>query len=71
VDSAQRRANEALQRLPEEQQQVVSLKLAGGLTFGEIAEVVGSPVPTIRARMRYALQKIAAILSRHGGTSHD
>jgi RNA polymerase sigma-70 factor, ECF subfamily len=58
-----RRASEALRRLPEEQQQVVSLKLVGGLTFSEIAEVVGCPMPTVKARMRYALQKLAAALA--------
>ncbi len=65
------RADEALRRLPEEQQQVVSLRLAGGLTFGEIAEVVGCPMPTVKARMRYALQKLAAALSGDGKEYHE
>lgn len=47
---------EALETLPENQREVVTLKLWGGLTFAEIAETTGESINTISGRYRYALQ---------------
>lgn len=47
---------EALTALPENQREVVTLKLWGGLTFAEIAETTGESINTISGRYRYALQ---------------
>lgn len=49
---------EALQTLSEDQREVVSLKLWGGLTFAEIAETLGESINTISGRYRYALQAL-------------
>ena len=53
---------EALQQLPVEQHQAIKLAYFGGLTLGEIAGRTGSPVGTIKTRMRIGLQKLRQIL---------
>jgi RNA polymerase sigma-70 factor (ECF subfamily) len=47
--------NQALTLLPKEQQEVVILKIWGGLSFSQIADVVGSPRDTAASRYRYAV----------------
>lgn len=46
----------ALQDLPQEQREVVTLKLWGDLTFNEIAAMTGESINTVAGRYRYALQ---------------
>jgi len=45
-----------LQRLGDEQREVVELKIYGGLTFREIADVTGVPLQTAATRYRAALE---------------
>jgi RNA polymerase sigma-70 factor (ECF subfamily) len=45
----------ALSKLPEDQREVVTLKLWGGLTFQEIATAMGISINTVAGRYRYAL----------------
>lgn len=45
----------ALRRLPAEQREVVTLRTWAGLTFEEVATVVGCPVNTAASRYRYGL----------------
>ncbi|MEM1350620.1 MAG: sigma-70 family RNA polymerase sigma factor, partial [Myxococcota bacterium] len=52
------RLKQALAQLPEDQRTVFVLKEINGLKFREIAEVVDAPVPTVKSRMRYALQAL-------------
>ena len=52
----------ALQKLPAEQREVVALKVDGGLTFAEIAVVLGISPNTAASRYRYALEKLRAAL---------
>lgn len=49
---------EALSKLPEEQREVVTLKLWGGLTFQEIATAMGISINTVSGRYRYALNAL-------------
>jgi len=49
---------QALQRLPEEQREVVFLRIWSGLTFQEIADVTEQPLNTVASRFRYALEKL-------------
>lgn len=49
---------EAMQMLPEDQREVVTLKLWGGLTFAEIASTMGESINTVSGRYRYALQAL-------------
>ena len=45
----------ALLRLPPAQREVLTLKIWGGLTFGQVAEQLGVPPDTAASRYRYAL----------------
>ncbi|SKA99551.1 RNA polymerase sigma-70 factor, ECF subfamily [Prosthecobacter debontii] len=49
---------EALKTLPEDQREVVTLKLWGGLTFAEIATTLDESINTVSGRYRYALQTL-------------
>jgi RNA polymerase sigma-70 factor (ECF subfamily) len=49
---------QALRRLPAEQRELVALKIDGGLTFAEIASLLGISPNTAAGRYRYALEKL-------------
>ena len=51
--------NTAMKALPKLQRQVVESQVFGGLTFREISEVTGESIDTLKARKRYALDKLA------------
>jgi RNA polymerase sigma-70 factor, ECF subfamily len=50
----------ALAALPRDQREVLTLKVDGGLTFDEVAAVLGVPLGTAASRYRYALEKLRA-----------
>src|SRR3972149_6826055 len=52
------RLKQALERLPPEQREVVSLRLAGELTFAQIAQALEISTQTAASRYRYALEKL-------------
>lgn len=52
----------ALQALPVEQREVITLKVDGGLTFAEIGELLGVSANTAASRYRYALEKLRSAL---------
>ena len=56
----------ALRALPPEQREVFVLREYSGVPFKEIAEVTGVPEPTVKSRMRYALEGLRAQLSALG-----
>ena len=56
----------ALERLPPEQREVVSFRLAGGLTFAQIAETQEVSTQTAASRYRYGLEKLRLLLKEHG-----
>jgi RNA polymerase sigma-70 factor, ECF subfamily len=53
----------ALGRLPADQSQVIELAYFGGFTHTEIAEMLQTPVGTIKGRMRLGLEKMRHALS--------
>lgn len=62
-DAEQERAvEEAIDRLPLAQREVLTLRLHSGLSFAEISEVMGAPLGTSLARMRYALANLKKLL---------
>lgn len=61
----------ALAALPVEQREVFVLREYSGVPFAEIAEITGAPVPTVKSRMRYALEALRAELSRRGVLPED
>ena len=52
------RVRRLLLELPEAQRQVVELHVLDGLSFADVAELVGAPVPTVKSRLVYALRKL-------------
>jgi RNA polymerase sigma-70 factor (ECF subfamily) len=56
----------AIAALPEEQREVFLLRELVGVPFAEIARVTGAPEPTVKSRMRYALEALRAHLRRAG-----
>jgi RNA polymerase sigma-70 factor (ECF subfamily) len=59
---ARQLVQQSLERLPGSQSEVVVLKIWEGMTFAEIAEVLGESPNTAASRYRYALQKLAQYL---------
>jgi RNA polymerase sigma-70 factor, ECF subfamily len=60
---AAREVRSALAALPSDQLRVIELAYFGGLTHGEIAELLGMPLGTIKGRMRLGMEKIRAQLA--------
>lgn len=56
----------ALRRLPEEQSTVLWLRAVEGLSYDEIAEVMGTPVGTVRSRLSRAREAMVAHLEAQG-----
>ena len=52
----------ALQYLPEDQREVVVLKVFHGLKFEEIAAIQGAPVSTVKSRLYMGFEKLRSIL---------
>lgn len=57
------RIQKALSRLPQEQAEVIVLKIWEEMTFLQISEVLGQSPNTVASRYRYAIQKLEQILS--------
>jgi RNA polymerase sigma-70 factor (ECF subfamily) len=58
----QRSIRVAVEKLPLNQSEVVVLKIWEGMTFLEIAEVLGESPNTVASRYRYALEKLTRLL---------
>ncbi|KAF1708579.1 RNA polymerase subunit sigma [Pseudoxanthomonas kalamensis DSM 18571] len=58
-----RRLQLALAELPEEQREVVVLRLEQELTLEEIGEITGVGRETVKSRLRYAMDKLRARLN--------
>jgi RNA polymerase sigma-70 factor, ECF subfamily len=54
----------ALQQLPEELREVIELKIYGGLTFREIADLLAIPQGTVATRYRTALARLKEWFAR-------
>lgn len=59
---------EALKELPTEQTQVIELAYFGGFTHVEIADMLDTPVGTVKGRMRLGLGKMRHRLAQEGVT---
>jgi len=52
----------ALEELPSDQQKVIELAYFGGFTHTEIADMIDTPLGTVKGRMRLGLEKLRASL---------
>jgi RNA polymerase sigma-70 factor (ECF subfamily) len=64
-----KRAMAALDRLPDEQREVVALILVDGLGYRETAELLGQPIGTISSRLVRGRKALLALLGENG--THD
>ena len=63
--------NQAVEALPEELRTASTLREMEGLSYDEIAELMGCPIGTVRSRIFRAREAIAAKLRPILGTSED
>ena len=59
-----REVRDALRALPPEQSRVIELAYFGGFTHSEIAEMLDTPIGTVKGRMRLGLEKLRGQLGR-------
>jgi RNA polymerase sigma-70 factor (ECF subfamily) len=62
-----RAVERAMARLPEEQRTAIILKEYHGLTFQEIADLVGCPLSTVKTRLYQGLTVLRRELAKDGG----
>lgn len=60
------RAVAAMQRLPEEQREVVALILIEGFGYREASEILGQPIGTVSSRLARGRQALLAMLGEGG-----
>jgi len=58
----QERVRAAIEQLPYKLRLVVVLRDLHGLSYDEIAQVVGCPIGTVRSRLHYATQRLETLL---------
>ena len=58
-----RRLQQALDTLPAEQREVLLLRLEHELTLEEIGDITGAGRETVKSRLRYAMDKLRAMLN--------
>ncbi|MGZ6140857.1 MAG: RNA polymerase sigma factor [Myxococcaceae bacterium] len=56
----------AIAGLPDAQREVFLLREMAGIPFHEIARITGAPEPTVKSRMRYALEALRSRLTEAG-----
>jgi RNA polymerase sigma-70 factor (ECF subfamily) len=57
------RLNRAIAQLPDEQREVIALRLKGEMKFSQIAKLHNVSVNTIQGRYRYGLNKLRSVLN--------
>lgn len=58
----QEQVRSAIEQLPYKLRLVVVLRDLHGLSYEEIAQIVGCPIGTVRSRLHYATQRLATVL---------
>lgn len=55
--------NKAIGQLPDEQKEVIVLRIKGGMRYSKIAEIQQTSANTVRGRYRYGIEKLRSILN--------
>ena len=58
------RIEKLLQRLPDKQAAAIRLRVFDELRMGEIAEIAGCSIDTVKSRLRYGFKKLRKIVSK-------
>jgi RNA polymerase sigma factor (sigma-70 family) len=58
-----RKLNRAIAQLPDDQREVIALRLKGEMTFSQIAKLHNTSINTIQGRYRYGLNKLRSVLN--------
>ena len=66
-----RTVREAMHTLPAEQCQVIELAYFGGFSQSEISEMLGTPIGTVKGRMRLGLMKLRHALAGEGLSARE
>lgn len=64
-------ATQALKKIPQEQREVIILKIWHNFTFEEIGELLNISPNTVAGRYRYGLEKIKKILNAYNGYDYE
>ena len=59
ISEMERSVREAIAELPEAQRTVVTLRYLEGLDLADVAEVLGTPLGTVKSRIHHALKRIS------------
>ena len=59
----------AIVELPEQQREVLELRLKDDLRYAEIAEMLDIPIGTVRSRLHHALRRLRLCVRDHGRVS--
>ena len=58
-----RQLADAMNQLPAEQREVVTLRFQAGLGFRQIARIQNAPINTVQGRYRYGMEKLRALFN--------
>ena len=61
------RLRQAMRELPDEQRAILSLHYLDGMSIAEIAEVIGTPVGTVKSRLYHARNRLKETLYAQAG----
>lgn len=62
---------QAVETLPDDQREVFLMRHVQGMPFQAIAEVIDTPINTVKSRMRYALERLRAELGEYATYAKD
>lgn len=60
-----KRIVQLLAKIPEEQAEVIRLRIYGNNSFAEVADILSLPLPTVKSRFLYGLEKIRKSMKQH------
>jgi RNA polymerase sigma-70 factor (ECF subfamily) len=58
ISEEYKRIDAILQKIPDEQAEIVRLRIIDGLSFKEIAKIIDIPVATAKSRFKYGINKL-------------